>query len=383
MARLNADLSFFMLVSDYDPAHYNWTEKELSALGDCKATAEVIKKRLEDNGAKVKEMYAIEHKSEKKADSRSEKFHGATDEAKLHYHILARFEPSHGATLEKIAEYIGVPVKVIVDPKRGRYGYPNNLAYLTHIKYENKIQYAPEAVVTLAGTDYMDYYNANKEGWIKRGRAAVAEKGGKTLDRRFREAEMKLDSGELTYEELADTEEYCELLTNPKYGRKLLTKSNLVKKVCQIHLTNMKKVIADKKIATWEEITASKHFKLLQTYGYTQDLKSTLETAIKNSLQNDFINLQQDIIEHRITRPYEDIEACEQYRTVCKYYKEEIEEAIKAQAESEYHDLYYAILNREITRVEAKSSGRYTYAYLLFEDDIENESMPFHKGNRC
>ena len=62
MARLNANLSFFMLTSDYDPAHYNWTEKELSTLGDCKATAEVIKKRLEDNGVKVKEMYAIEHK---------------------------------------------------------------------------------------------------------------------------------------------------------------------------------------------------------------------------------------------------------------------------------------------------------------------------------
>ena len=42
MARLNADLSFFMLVSDYNPEHYNWPEKELSALGDCKATAEEI-----------------------------------------------------------------------------------------------------------------------------------------------------------------------------------------------------------------------------------------------------------------------------------------------------------------------------------------------------
>ena len=167
MARLNADLSFFMLVSDYNPEHYNWPEKELSALGDCKATAEVIKKRLEDNGVKVKEMYAIEHKGEKKADSKSKEYHNSTDATKPHYHIVARLEPSHGATLEEIAEYIGVPPEVIEKPRPGRYSYPNSLSYLTHIKYENKIQYAPEDVVTLAGTDYMDYYDENKESWLK------------------------------------------------------------------------------------------------------------------------------------------------------------------------------------------------------------------------
>ena len=123
MARLEADLSFFMLVSDYDPAHYNWTENEFATLGDCKATAEVIKKRLEDNGAKVKEMYVIEHKDEKKADSKSEQFHGTIDETKPHYHILARLEPSHGATLKEIAEYIGVPPEIIEKPKPGRYSY--------------------------------------------------------------------------------------------------------------------------------------------------------------------------------------------------------------------------------------------------------------------
>ena len=44
-----------MLLSDYDPAHYyNWTEKELSALGNgCKAIAEVMKKRLSKNAAYI------------------------------------------------------------------------------------------------------------------------------------------------------------------------------------------------------------------------------------------------------------------------------------------------------------------------------------------
>ena len=65
MAREQADLSTFTLASDYNPMHYNWTETERAALGDCKATAEVIKARLENNGLKVKEMYAIEHRGEK------------------------------------------------------------------------------------------------------------------------------------------------------------------------------------------------------------------------------------------------------------------------------------------------------------------------------
>ena len=129
MARLNADLSFFMLASDYNPAHYNWPEKELSALGDCKAIAEVAKKRLEANGAKVKEMYVIEHKGEKKTDSKSEEHHHGTDETQIHFHLLTRLEPSHGATLEEIAEYIGVPPEVIEKPRPGRYSYPNSLMW--------------------------------------------------------------------------------------------------------------------------------------------------------------------------------------------------------------------------------------------------------------
>jgi hypothetical protein len=187
MARKEADLSIFTMASDYDPAHYNWTKNELAALGDCRATAEIIKKHLEDNGAKVKEMYVIEHKYDKKADSKAEDHHKGTDETKPHYHILVKFEPSYGATLEEIAEYIGVPPEVIEKSKQGRYSYDDMLAYLTHIKDESKILYAPEDVVTLAGSNYMDYYNQRKERWIK-AREIVAKKGGKTLDRLFREA---------------------------------------------------------------------------------------------------------------------------------------------------------------------------------------------------
>ncbi len=261
MARLEADLTFFMLASDYNPAHYKWTEQELAALGACKATAEVIKKRLEDNGAKVKEMYAIEHKGEAKA---SKEFHNGVDETKTHYHILVRFEPSHGATLKEIAKFIGVPQEIIEKPHPGRYSYPNSLAYLTHIKYEKKIQYAPEDVVTLAGTDYIDYFNENKERWLK-ARDIVAKKGGKPLDRRFREAISKLESGELSREELAGIPEYRKLFLSAKYQRKLEAAEKRVRNLASLDQMHLSKKIQNKEISK-EEAKTCEEYKLAFKY---------------------------------------------------------------------------------------------------------------------
>lgn len=382
MARTEADLILFMLASDYDPAHYyNWTEKELPALGNgCKAIAEVIKMRLEDNSTKVKEMYVIEHKGEKTVDSTSKEYHRGIDETKLHYHIVVKFE-SKQATLKKIAKYIGVRAEIIEKPKSGGHSYDNMLSYLTHIKYEDKIQYAPEDVVTLAGTDYMVHYNKHKESWIK-ARAILAKNGGKSRYRFFREAMKKLEHGELTYNELALTREYCGLLTDSKYQKKLFTKSKLVMDLAEIHRQNMKKMIESEEITSWEQIEESEGFKLLQSYGYTQEVKNDLDVAIKKGLQNDFSNLKQAIMEHKINLPFEDIEACEEYKTVCKYYKKEVETEIRSQAEREYSELYYAIINQKITRIEAKASGKYEYAYLFFKEDIEEETIPYHEPAR-
>lgn len=283
MARLNANLSFFMLASDYDPAHYNWPEKELAALGDCKAIAEVIKKRLEDNGVKVKEMYAIEHKGEKKADSKSKEYHNSTDATKPHYHIVARLEPSHGATLEEIAEYIGVPPEVIEKPKPGRYSYDNMLAYLTHIKDESKIQYAPEDVVTLAGSNYMDYYNQRKERWIK-AREIVAQKGGKTLDRLFREAVSKLKSGELFYRELAGVPKYRELLFNAKYQSKLEAAGKRVAKVAELDLFRLCDRLANNEISK-EEAKTCKEYNLVFKY-YSDSYIDSCISLVKHNRNN-------------------------------------------------------------------------------------------------
>lgn len=257
-------LTTFTLASDYAPAHYNWPEEELATLGDCKATAEVIKKRLEDNGVKVMEMYAIEHKGEKTADSKSENQHKGTDKTKPHYHILVKFEEGQGATLKEIAKYIGVLPEIIEKLKPGAHSYHNMLAYLTHIKYQNKIQYAPEDVVTLTGTDYMVHYNKHKESWIK-ARAIVEEKGGKPLDRRFREAIKKLESGELSCEELAGMPEYRPLFLNAKYQRELKEANKRVKELAYLDSIRLGTKLQNKEISK-EEAKTREEYRLAFKY---------------------------------------------------------------------------------------------------------------------
>ncbi len=281
MARKEADLSIFTMASDYDPAHYNWTKNELAALGDCRATAEIIKKHLEDNGAKVKEMYVIEHKCEKKADSKAEDHHKGTDETKPHYHILVKFEPSYGATLEEIAEYIGVPQNAIEKLKPGGHSYYNMLAYLTHIKYEKKIQYEPEDVVTLAGSDYMDYFNDNKERWIK-ARAIIAKKGGKPLDRLFREAIAKLESGKLSYAELFGIPEYHDLLPKGKYQPKLKAAAKRAEETACFDFCRLCDKIYNGEISK-EEAKTLKEYKYVFKYYKDSDIDSRI-SFIKSGL---------------------------------------------------------------------------------------------------
>lgn len=329
MARLNANLSFFMLTSDYDPAHYNWTEKELSTLGDCKATAEVIKKRLEDNDIKVKEMYVIEHKSEKTAGSKSRKFHVAIDETKLHYQILVRFEPSHGATLKEIAEYIGVPFPIVIKPDPGRYSYPNSLAYLIHIKDIDKIPYPPQNVVTLAGSDYMDYFNKYQKMW-ERGREKKARAGGKPLDRLFREAVTKIEKGELSYEELCDIEEYNKLRLDPVYRKKLKSKNTCVLETALEDFYRLLRKISNNEITTLEEITANKRCELACMY-HQKEIEDALQAQKAALIQQNCDILCNKIADKEITSPAE-IRANEYWNLFSENQKEQITKELAKQA---------------------------------------------------
>ena len=161
------------------------------------------------------------------------------------------------------------------------------LSYLTHIKDEDKIPYAPEDVVTLAGTDYMLYYNKRKESWIK-ARAIKAKKGKKPLNRLFREAVSKMESGELLYSELAGTE-YRRLLFEPKYMKMLKRKDECVREVAEQDNRKLSIKIENEEITTLDEITANKDWKLAYTYhqkGIKSDLQKQKEGTLKQ--KNEF-----------------------------------------------------------------------------------------------
>lgn len=257
-------LSTCMIVSDYDPAHYkNWTQEELAALGNCKATAEVIKRRIERNGPIIEAMYAIEHEGEKETDSESKKHHKSVDEAKKHYHIAIQFESKpHGATLRNIAKYLGVPKEVIEKPKQGC-KFENMCSYLTHIKYEKKIQYRPEDVVTLAGTDYTIYFKQHEEAWLK-ARELVAKKGGIPLRSLYKEAERKLKNGELTYEEIAKFDKYDEVFIT--YRSKLKSVSAGMKEKAHLFREELEEKIRNREITSVDMITSNKHYALAYKY---------------------------------------------------------------------------------------------------------------------
>ncbi len=138
------------------------------------------------------------------------------------------------------------------------------LAYLTHIKYEDKIQYAPEDVVTLAGTDYMDYFNGRKDRWIK-ARAITEKKDGKTLERIYREALNKLEAGELSCEELAGTPKYRKLFLHPKYQPKLEKAKNRVEKLALLDFRRFKEARDNGEISV-EEAAKIEEYKLVFKY---------------------------------------------------------------------------------------------------------------------
>ena len=219
-------------------------------------------------------MYVIEHKGEKTADSKSEEHHKGIDETKPHFHLLVKFEKKQ-ATLEEIAKYIGVRLEIIEKPKSGGY------SYLIHIKDEDKIQYKEEYVVTLAGTDYRDYYNKYRKSW-ENGREHKAKKGGKPIDRLCREAINKLESGELSYAELFGIPEYHDLLLKGKYQPKLKAAAKRAEETAGYDFCRLCDKIYNGEISK-EEAKTLKEYKYVFKYYKESDIDSRI-SSIKSGL---------------------------------------------------------------------------------------------------
>lgn len=171
MARTDANLTIMILVREFLPEYWpGWTDAEKAMLSDSKAMGDIIKKRLENGGCEIAEMYGIIYSKDDKH---------LWDEYQMiyklgfklpHIHIVIKFKPKKGKTLG--LELIGVKSNFIEPPKAGRYSYDNMLAYLIHIKYHKKYQYDSHDVITFAGKDYMEYYREKYEAWMN-GRAQL------------------------------------------------------------------------------------------------------------------------------------------------------------------------------------------------------------------
>ncbi len=143
-----------------------------------------------------------------------------------------------------------------------------------------EIQYAPEDVVTLAGTEYIDYFNENKERWIK-ARDAVTKKGGIPLKSLLREVMVKMETGEITYGELRGIKEYRKLLFEPKYARQLERKAECIDGVAwQDHNVLLDKIIKNE-ITSLDKIIENKDWNLAYKYYGCETIDKLEEQASK------------------------------------------------------------------------------------------------------
>lgn len=180
MARKEADLSSFSVTQQLDKSYWdNLNDGLHEALeqADTHAIASTLVDRLERNGWTVSECYAIIHDKDTRAvwsEAHGEEVVEVKDE---HIHVSVKFAPREnvGATLNAIADVIGVEPNYIEKPKSGRYSFDNQLAYLIHAKDSDKYQYEPSAVATVRGEDYMSIYTARADAWRK-GRAVKKRK---------------------------------------------------------------------------------------------------------------------------------------------------------------------------------------------------------------
>lgn len=375
MSRECADLTCLMLANDYDPAHYlDWTDEEIKALGNVKSVAEVLKKRLVNNSLQIQGMYAVEHKGEKANDSQAPAGVSIVDQTKKHYHIVVKFAPRGGATLAELADYMGISPQIIEKPKTGRYSYDNMMAYLIHIKYKDKLQYAPEKVVTLAGPDYVDYYNAHVENWRKARNILIIKKR-KPQRHVFKEAVAKMKGGELNYSELFGIEEYRKLLFMPKFQKELEKISRCVCEVAREDEHVLIDLIERKEITALEEITENERWKLAYKY-YSDEIQRELNKAWRKALENDYHDLI-DKCKNKEIISLDEIAESEEWKLVYKYYSYELKTACvpvwENEAKQEFDRLKFQIEQKQITSLEEiAESGDWKLAYEYRKDDIKS-----------
>lgn len=194
MARKEASMRCCMFTQQPEAQNFiGWTDEELKALeavkaGDVAPLLNVIGARLYAANIFFTEMHGIVHDKDtvKEWDEVANDYR-LTPKA-VHFHVVVKFAGNKDglqpSTLTNVAKTLGVEPQYIEKAKRGAKAYENMLAYLIHIKYEDKFQYSPDAVVSTGVSDkdgkplwrpYKEIYTEERETWLK-GRGAVKAK---------------------------------------------------------------------------------------------------------------------------------------------------------------------------------------------------------------
>lgn len=200
----------YALQRDYN----GWSDDELKSLSNINDFTDTILNKLESNllESLVTTCYGICHDSDECDVWDPTKHVYVREHVPAHDHIFVAFASrALGATVDEIAEAIGLPPNMIEKPKKGRYSTDNMQAYLVHAKNADKHQYSPEEVYTARGIDYVDLYNHRKKDWDK-GRAV------KNNQRDKADAHWLIDKarfGQVTLDEIMSISEFYEIYSDP------------------------------------------------------------------------------------------------------------------------------------------------------------------------
>lgn len=222
MAKLEHKLTVCSITQQLDSKYwFGWSDEEKVALQeDAKTIGDVIFSKLSTAGYMPESLYCIVHDRDTRKvwDEHVKEY--VIEYKPRHVHVLVKFitegKKIYSGTLQQLARAVGVEAQYIEKAPRGRYGYDNMLAYLTHIKYLDKAQYSPCDVYS-TGTmqrqsdgsfkaiykSYEDIYSERREEW-ESGRVAVQVKKAKTA---IDTLEMQILSGEITRNQVLLTDE--------------------------------------------------------------------------------------------------------------------------------------------------------------------------------
>jgi len=200
-----AKLTTIGITQQLDEEYWNWTNEEKEKMGDISMMMQIISDRLKNGGCVLSEFYAIIHDKDSFTVWDDVALQNIIEVKPSHIHGVIKFV--EGATLENLANLIGLEPQYLEKAGKGKFVYDNMLSYLTHIKYTDKHQYDVGEVKTYVGKPYQEVYGERREDWLK-GRAKIkTDKVKEDLDYIV---EMIL-TGQITKNQILLTDKYFDV----------------------------------------------------------------------------------------------------------------------------------------------------------------------------